>query len=137
MEKPSWLPTLAAQVSLFLALFIALQLGQPQKLLHHDRSKNAPLDLYFISVRGGFRNFNQQSQLLKQVGFSAIFLVYLSFFKYFIFFLSYANFIYLFIFWLVGLIIWLVSLIWFYLYGILVDSIIFLYNLRLFVNVKY
>ena len=34
-----------------------------------------PLDLYFISVRGGFRPLNQQTHLLKQVYFSSSLLI--------------------------------------------------------------
>ncbi|KAH7546200.1 hypothetical protein FEM48_Zijuj01G0175400 [Ziziphus jujuba var. spinosa] len=68
MDKPSWLPTLVAQLSLVFALFLALKLGQPQKkFLYNKTSESRPLDLYFISIRGGFRPFNQQTHLLKQV----------------------------------------------------------------------
>ncbi|GMN56926.1 hypothetical protein TIFTF001_026042 [Ficus carica] len=67
MEKPwNWVRTLVAQLALCFALFLALQLGRPQKSLFSHRSESRPRDLYFISVRGGFRPVNQQTHLLKQ-----------------------------------------------------------------------
>lgn len=69
MEKPwNWVRTLVAQLALCFALFLSLQLGRPQKSLFSHRSASRPRDLYFISVRGGFRPVNQQTHLLKQVG---------------------------------------------------------------------
>ncbi|KAL2971434.1 hypothetical protein AAZX31_15G195800 [Glycine max] len=56
MEKTSWACTVITQVCLCFALYIALNLGQPQTS-----------DLYFISVKGGFRPFTQQLHLLKQM----------------------------------------------------------------------
>ncbi|XWS70378.1 hypothetical protein CRYUN_Cryun03dG0043100 [Craigia yunnanensis] len=62
MERStSWLCTLAIQLSLCFALYIALNLGKPQKLVYNGR----PLDLYFISVRGGMRPIKEQTHLLK------------------------------------------------------------------------
>lgn len=69
MEKPSWVPTLVAQACLCFSLYLAFQLGQPQKPMYHGTSGTRPLDLYFISVGGGFRPLNQQTHLLKQVSF--------------------------------------------------------------------
>ncbi|XP_016651929.1 PREDICTED: uncharacterized protein LOC103341243 isoform X2 [Prunus mume] len=68
MEKPSWVPTLVAQACLCFSLYLAFQLGQPQKPMYHGTSGTTrPLDLYFISVGGGFRPLNQQTHLLKQM----------------------------------------------------------------------
>ncbi|BBH08590.1 Calcineurin-like metallo-phosphoesterase superfamily protein [Prunus dulcis] len=39
----------------------------PQKPMYHGTSGTRPLDLYFISVGGGFRPLNQQTHLLKQM----------------------------------------------------------------------
>ncbi|KAG7942597.1 hypothetical protein I3843_16G111800 [Carya illinoinensis] len=65
MEKPSWFRTIFVQVSLCFVLYLALNLGQPQKPIQRNRSGNRALDLYFISVRGGFRPLKQQTHLLK------------------------------------------------------------------------
>ncbi|KAG4190366.1 hypothetical protein ERO13_A07G026200v2 [Gossypium hirsutum] len=59
----SWLRTLGIQLSLCFALYIVLNLGQPQKLVYNDNG--SPFDLYFISVRGGFRSLQEQTHLLK------------------------------------------------------------------------
>ncbi|KAL5547435.1 hypothetical protein UlMin_002666 [Ulmus minor] len=67
MSKPRWVRTLVAQVALCIALYFAFQLGQPQKFVYNKRSESRPIDLYFISVRGGFRPVFQQTHLLKQV----------------------------------------------------------------------
>ncbi|KAK6249145.1 hypothetical protein QUC31_020710 [Theobroma cacao] len=62
-RSTSWLCTLATQLSLCFALYIVINLGQPEKLVYNDNS--GPLDLYFISVRGGFRPLKEQNHLLK------------------------------------------------------------------------
>ncbi|KAA3459537.1 Tartrate-resistant acid phosphatase type 5 [Gossypium australe] len=62
----SWLRTLGIQLSLCFALYIVLNLGQPQKLVYNDNG--SPFDLYFISVRGGFRSLQEQTHLLKLMG---------------------------------------------------------------------
>ncbi|XP_030954813.1 uncharacterized protein LOC115977224 [Quercus lobata] len=62
MKKPSCFCTIFTQVSLCFALYLALNLGQP---IYSKRSDSRALDLYFISVRGGFRPLKQQTQLLK------------------------------------------------------------------------
>uniref|UniRef100_A0A2P2KIE7 Uncharacterized protein MANES_14G112000 n=1 Tax=Rhizophora mucronata TaxID=61149 RepID=A0A2P2KIE7_RHIMU len=69
MEKGrSWIATLVAQVFLCGALYVALNLGQPQKSNHQNRSGSGrPHDVYFISVRGGFRPLERQTHLLKQM----------------------------------------------------------------------
>ncbi|XP_062157605.1 uncharacterized protein LOC133865250 isoform X1 [Alnus glutinosa] len=61
MEKPSWFCTIFTQVLLCFALYLALNLGQPQKAVYQNRV----LDLHFISVRGGFRPLKQQTHLLR------------------------------------------------------------------------
>ncbi|PPR90423.1 hypothetical protein GOBAR_AA30253 [Gossypium barbadense] len=65
----SWLRTLGIQLSLCFALYIVLNLGQPQKLVYNDNG--SPFDLYFISVRGGFRSLQEQTHLLKLMGYVA------------------------------------------------------------------
>lgn len=74
MEKTSssWACTVITQLCLCFALYIALNLGHSQILVNNT---DAPLDLYFISVNGGFRPFTQQSHLLHKVG-SYIFLLH-------------------------------------------------------------
>ncbi|KAB1225991.1 hypothetical protein CJ030_MR1G018410 [Morella rubra] len=67
MEKPSWFCTIFTQLFLCFALFLALNLGQRQEPIYGSRSENRGLDLYFISVRGGFRTLKQQTHLLKQM----------------------------------------------------------------------
>ncbi|XP_050272232.1 uncharacterized protein LOC126715591 isoform X1 [Quercus robur] len=62
MKKPSCFCTIFTQLSLCFALYLALNLGQP---IYSKRSDSRALDLYFISVRGGFRPLKQQTQLLK------------------------------------------------------------------------
>lgn len=64
MEKSSCLCTIFTQVSLCFALYLALNLGQP---IYRNRRESRALDLYFISVRGGFRPLKQQTHLLKQM----------------------------------------------------------------------
>ncbi|KAJ7955609.1 Calcineurin-like metallo-phosphoesterase superfamily protein [Quillaja saponaria] len=67
MEKTSWVCTIITQLSLCCALYVAVNLGQPQKVVYRQRSENTPLDIYFISVKGGFRPLEQQKNLLKQM----------------------------------------------------------------------
>ncbi|XVF35532.1 hypothetical protein REPUB_Repub18cG0153900 [Reevesia pubescens] len=62
-RSTSWICTLATQLSICFALYIVLNLAQPQKLVYNDNRK--PFDLYFISVRGGSRPFKEQTHLLK------------------------------------------------------------------------
>ncbi|XP_057967692.1 uncharacterized protein LOC131157505 isoform X2 [Malania oleifera] len=66
MEKPSWVATVLTQVGLCFAMFLAFNLGK--------RDDGEPMwstkkhrDLYFLSVRGGFRPLEQQNQLLEQM----------------------------------------------------------------------
>ncbi|KAF8393063.1 hypothetical protein HHK36_021304 [Tetracentron sinense] len=66
MEKPSWICTLLTQASLCLALFIAFNLGRPQKSIYYN-SRGRHLDIYFLSVRGGSRPLKQQIHLLSQM----------------------------------------------------------------------
>ncbi|KAJ1410372.1 Metallo-dependent phosphatase-like, partial [Sesbania bispinosa] len=67
MEKTSWACTVITQLCLCFALYIALNLGHPQSLVKTNTSGHDPLDLYFISVKGGFRPLSQQFHLLKQM----------------------------------------------------------------------
>ncbi|XP_062010534.1 uncharacterized protein LOC133726913 isoform X1 [Rosa rugosa] len=65
-KKRLWVPTIVAQVCLCFGLYLAFQLGQPQNSVNlHRRSESR--DLYFISVRGGFRPLKQQTHLLKRM----------------------------------------------------------------------
>ncbi|KAK6942269.1 hypothetical protein RJ641_027646 [Dillenia turbinata] len=63
MEKRSWVCTLIVQTSLCFTVFLALNVGRPQKLNNGGKSSR-PLDIYFFSVRGGFRALKQQNHLL-------------------------------------------------------------------------
>ncbi|KAM7472940.1 hypothetical protein LguiA_011123 [Lonicera macranthoides] len=63
-KKPSWVCTLATQFSLCLALYVFLNMGQPQRTSFRTGSVK---DVYFISVIGGFRPLDQQTLLLKQI----------------------------------------------------------------------
>ncbi|KAG6740900.1 hypothetical protein POTOM_056371 [Populus tomentosa] len=73
MEKKrrSWACTFVLQVSLLIAFYLALNLGQPQMSIFQNRngtsSSRRPLDVYFLSVRGGYRPLKQQNLLLKQI----------------------------------------------------------------------
>ncbi|KAL6499663.1 hypothetical protein OROGR_027573 [Orobanche gracilis] len=67
MEKTSWECTVITQLCLCFAFYIAINLGQPQNLVKTNGSSHQPFDLYFISVRGGFRPHIQQFHLLKQM----------------------------------------------------------------------
>lgn len=67
MEKKSWVCTLITQLSLCFVLFLVLNIGRPQPIYQKQSSERAPLDIYFLSVRGGFRPLEEQTLLLKQV----------------------------------------------------------------------
>jgi hypothetical protein len=75
MEKPSWFCTVFTQVLLCFAVYLALNLGQPQKAIY----QNGAHDLYFISVRGGFRPLKQQTHLLRLVNLSFFFIAFFCF----------------------------------------------------------
>lgn len=62
MEQKSWVCTVSIQIALCFALYCAINMGQRGI----NRQSN---EIYFISVRGGFRPFKQQTLLLKQVNF--------------------------------------------------------------------
>ncbi|GMP35672.1 hypothetical protein CsSME_00008032 [Camellia sinensis var. sinensis] len=67
MERKSWVCTLITQISLCFALFVALQIGRPQKpIIYHNTTETSHHEIYFISVRGGSRPPKQQTDLLKQ-----------------------------------------------------------------------
>ncbi|KAG0470793.1 hypothetical protein HPP92_016901 [Vanilla planifolia] len=69
--------TLLTQAALCLALYGAFSIGRPQERSHMSRSRGLirveSLDLYFLSVRGGFWPADDQSQLLRQMGKAAVF----------------------------------------------------------------
>ncbi|PIA45746.1 hypothetical protein AQUCO_01600176v1 [Aquilegia coerulea] len=74
MEKPvaSCCWTLVIQLSLCFALFIAFYIGGESERSNLNnkntmRTIGSPLDLYFLSVRGGFRPLKLQTHLLKQM----------------------------------------------------------------------
>ncbi|XP_058206967.1 uncharacterized protein LOC131320316 [Rhododendron vialii] len=70
MEKKSWVVTLITQLSLCFGLFLVLNIGRPQsqKPIYQKKSSDRPpLDIHFVSVRGGFRPLEEQTLLLKQV----------------------------------------------------------------------
>ena len=73
MEKQrAWVCTFVVQVSLCIALYFSLNLGQPMSSLYLRSGGTAntrPLDVYFLSVKGGFRDIKQQTHLLKLVNF--------------------------------------------------------------------
>ncbi|CAA3013622.1 Hypothetical predicted protein [Olea europaea subsp. europaea] len=64
MKEKSWVCTVFTQLILCIALFIALNIGESQK-----RSKNEGrvIDVFFVSVDGGFRPLEEQTLLLKQM----------------------------------------------------------------------
>lgn len=67
MEKQSWVCTLLTQLSLCFGVYLALNMGQLQKPTYLNRRENKSIDMYFISVTGGFRPLKQQTHLLKQM----------------------------------------------------------------------
>ncbi|KAK3435655.1 hypothetical protein EUGRSUZ_C00366 [Eucalyptus grandis] len=71
MGKRSWVCTVFTQVCLCIALYVALNLGQPQEHRVYRksviRSSGRFLDSYFVTVRGGFRALNEQTRLLKLI----------------------------------------------------------------------
>ncbi|PIN09064.1 Acid phosphatase [Handroanthus impetiginosus] len=68
MKEKSWVCTLITQLSLCVAVYIALNVGQPQKYTHGKISNGGrPIDMYFISVAGGFRPLEEQALLLQQM----------------------------------------------------------------------
>ncbi|KAL3535075.1 hypothetical protein ACH5RR_003536 [Cinchona calisaya] len=62
MKEYSWVCTLITQISLCFAVYLAFNLGDRT---HVSRSR--PIDIYFMSVAGGFRPLNEQTLLLKQM----------------------------------------------------------------------
>ncbi|KAL0403997.1 UNVERIFIED_CONTAM: hypothetical protein Sradi_2040500, partial [Sesamum radiatum] len=67
MKEKSWACTLITQLSLCIAAYVALNIGQPQKVTHGIISSVGGLtDMYFISVAGGFRPLEEQNLLLQQ-----------------------------------------------------------------------
>ncbi|KAI3443996.1 hypothetical protein Pfo_000661 [Paulownia fortunei] len=68
MKEKSWVCTLITQLCLCIAAYIAISIGQPQKLTHGNiSSEGRPIDMYFISVAGGFRLLEEQTLLLQQM----------------------------------------------------------------------
>ncbi|KAJ6994144.1 tartrate-resistant acid phosphatase type 5-like [Populus alba x Populus x berolinensis] len=67
-KKRSWACTFVLQVSLFIAFYLPLNLDQPQTSIYNSRKgTRTPLDVYFLSVRGGYRPLKQRALLLKQM----------------------------------------------------------------------
>ncbi|XP_073010466.1 uncharacterized protein [Typha latifolia] len=62
-KEPSWSLTLVIQVVLCLGLYAAFNIGKPQEAIPGRRES---MDLYFLSVRGGSRPQELQTQLLHQ-----------------------------------------------------------------------
>lgn len=73
MKRPSWVCTLGTQMCLCFALYVALNLGQPQESVYRDGKFRKSPDLYFVSVRGGPRLLKEQTHLLKMVSFFILF----------------------------------------------------------------
>ncbi|KAK8952620.1 hypothetical protein KSP40_PGU015002 [Platanthera guangdongensis] len=72
-DKLSWRGTLLVQAALCVALYGALSIGTPQEssnlgLSSRITRRRDSLDLYFLSVRGGFWPADEQTQLLQQMG---------------------------------------------------------------------
>ncbi|KAL8236940.1 hypothetical protein R6Q59_018021 [Mikania micrantha] len=67
MEKKSWVCTVIIQLVLCFALYCAINMGEPQTPAYRNRIRHRISEIYFISVRGGFRPVKQQTLLLKQI----------------------------------------------------------------------
>ncbi|CAI9098873.1 OLC1v1035601C1 [Oldenlandia corymbosa var. corymbosa] len=70
MKQNSWVCTLATQISLCFALYLAFKVGQPQEAFFQNGGTSEsikPFDFYFISVAGDFRPQNEQTLLLRQM----------------------------------------------------------------------
>ncbi|KVI11717.1 hypothetical protein Ccrd_009868 [Cynara cardunculus var. scolymus] len=67
MEKKSWVCTVSVQLILCFALYCAINMDQLQTPTYRNGAQGQPDDIYFITVRGGFRPLKQQTRLLKQV----------------------------------------------------------------------
>ncbi|KAL7589519.1 uncharacterized protein LOC111902219 [Lactuca sativa] len=67
MEKKSWVCTVIIQLALCFALYYAINLGEPQTPTYRLRIHRQFSEIYFISVRGGFRTPKEQTRLLKQI----------------------------------------------------------------------
>ncbi|XP_076895188.1 uncharacterized protein LOC143547715 [Bidens hawaiensis] len=61
MEQKSWVCTVTIQLLLCFALYCAINIGEPTGI------RLQPNQIYFISVRGGFRPLKLQTRLLKQI----------------------------------------------------------------------
>ncbi|CAI9117193.1 OLC1v1018539C1 [Oldenlandia corymbosa var. corymbosa] len=70
MKQNSWVCTLATQISLWFALYLAFKVGQPQEAFFENGGTSESIksfDFYFISVEGDFRPQNEQALLLRQM----------------------------------------------------------------------
>ncbi|KAL8206307.1 hypothetical protein R6Q57_009858 [Mikania cordata] len=67
MEKKSWVCTVIIQLVLCFALYCAINMGEPQTPAYRNRIRHRISEIYFISVRGGFRPVKQQTRLLNQI----------------------------------------------------------------------
>ncbi|KAL5698872.1 hypothetical protein ACHQM5_029852 [Ranunculus cassubicifolius] len=63
----SWRYTLFIQISLCFLLYIAFNIGTHHSHRSAITARNNSSDLFFLSVRGGFRSHNQQIHILKQM----------------------------------------------------------------------
>ncbi|XP_075475141.1 uncharacterized protein LOC142505887 isoform X2 [Primulina tabacum] len=68
MKEKSWVCTLVTQLSLCIAVYVALNKGgRPEKRsLGISAGQGRPVDVYFASVGGGFRPLEEQTLLLEQ-----------------------------------------------------------------------
>ncbi|KAI3771847.1 hypothetical protein L6452_03018 [Arctium lappa] len=67
MEKKSWVCTVSIQLILCFALYCAINMNQPQTPTYRIEFQRQPIEIYFITVRGGFRPLKEQTRLLKQI----------------------------------------------------------------------
>ncbi|KAI3801734.1 hypothetical protein L1987_29848 [Smallanthus sonchifolius] len=67
MEKKSWVCTVITQFALCVALYCAINLGEPQTPTYRTGIHRQRNQIYFISVQGGFRPLKHQTRLLKQI----------------------------------------------------------------------
>ncbi|XP_075475140.1 uncharacterized protein LOC142505887 isoform X1 [Primulina tabacum] len=69
MKEKSWVCTLVTQLSLCIAVYVALNKGgRPEKRsLGISAGQGRPVDVYFASVGGGFRPLEEQTLLLEQM----------------------------------------------------------------------
>lgn len=70
MNEKSWLCTAFTQLTLCIAFYVVLNIGQPQNHTYgNSENGGRKIDMYFITVAGGSRPLEQQTLLLEQVRF--------------------------------------------------------------------